>query len=77
MQFFIGLSIFQTKKVFDPSLFVTIRKRLGKAVFEKLNIELIKSLSDKVDTQNKSKKSDSDDFPPNKGKLQADAAWTR
>jgi len=73
MQFFVGLIAFQTKKVFDSSLFVTIRKRIGKNEFDKLNIELIKSLSSKVDKKNISNKGDSENFPPNKGHLQADA----
>jgi hypothetical protein len=73
MQFFVGLKAFQTKKIFDSSLFVTIRKRIGQNEFDKLNVELIKSLSNKVDQKNISKKQDSDNFPPNKGHLQADA----
>jgi len=73
MQFFVGLKEFQTKKIFDSSLFVTIRKRIGKTEFDILNTSLIKSLSAKVDKRNISKKNDTDNFPPNKGKLQADA----
>jgi len=73
MQFFVGLKAFQTKKIFDSSLFVTIRKRIGKNEFDKLNVELIKSLSNSVDKKNNSKKKDSDKYPPNKGHLQADA----
>ncbi len=64
---------FQTKKVFDSSLFVTIRKRIGKTAFDKLNIELIQSLSKKTDKRNSAKKSDDESHPPNKGKFQADA----
>jgi hypothetical protein len=71
MQFFVGLKEFQTKKIFDSSLFVTIRKRIGKAEFDVLNASLIKSLSTKTDTRNISKKNDNDNFPPNKGRLQA------
>lgn len=73
MQFFVGLSSFQTKPIFDPSLFVTIRKRIGKNAFDELNTKLIKSLSNKADKRNIAKKSDQDNYPPNKGKLQADA----
>jgi len=73
MQFFVGLQEFQTKKIFDSSLFVAIRKRIGKTEFDLLNAQLIKSLSSKEDKGNKSKTSDSDSHPPNKGKLQADA----
>jgi hypothetical protein len=73
MQFFVGLKEFQTKKIFDPSLFVAIRKRIGKETFDILNANLIKSLSAKTDKKNVSKKSDTDKYPPNKGKMQADA----
>lgn len=73
MQFFVGLEGFQTDKIFDSSLFVTIRKRIGKAEFDLLNAKLIKSLSHKKDVQNNSKKTADKIDPPNKGKLQADA----
>ena len=49
MQFFIGLKEFTTQPVFDPSLFVDIRKRAGNKVFDSLNVELIKSVSKKDD----------------------------
>lgn len=73
MQFFVGLKGFQTGKIFDSSLFVTIRKRIGKTEFDILNAKLIKSLSKEKDAQNISKKNDAENHPPNKGKLQADA----
>lgn len=73
MQFFVGLKGFQTEKIFDSSLFVTIRKRIGKTEFDQLNAKLIKSLSHKKDAKNRSKKNDDNPNPPNKGKLQADA----
>lgn len=73
MQFFVGLESFQTQKIFDPSLFVTIRKRIGKKNFDLLNEELIRSLSKSKDTKNISKKSEDDVNPPNKVKMQADA----
>ena len=43
MQFFIGLKEFNPNPVFDPSLFVEIRKRVGHQAFDSLSIELIKS----------------------------------
>jgi len=73
MQFFVGLKGFQIEKIFDSSLFVTIRKRIGKTEFDLLNSKLIKSASKKSDAKNISKKSDDESHPPNKGKLQADA----
>lgn len=37
LQYFCGLKSFTTKEVFDPSLFVDIRKRLGGEEFDKFN----------------------------------------
>ena len=71
--FFVGLEKFRTEPIFDSSLFVHIRKRLGKEAFDKLNNELIKTYSSKIDNRNISKKQEDEDLPPNKGKLQADA----
>ena len=73
MQFFVGLEQFQNEPIFDPSLFVTIRKRLGKEAFDKLNNALIKSYTSKTDKRTISKKDKDKNLPPNKGKLQADA----
>jgi IS5 family transposase len=74
MQFFIGLKEFTTQPVFDPSLFVDIRKRAGKEVFDSLNVELIKSVSEKGDKKhNRKVNSETNKTPKNKGKLQADA----
>ncbi len=41
MQHFLGLDEFTHKPVFDPSLFVAIRKRLGDREFEEMNVLLI------------------------------------
>jgi hypothetical protein len=41
LQYFCGLEEFTTKAVFDPSLFVEIRKRLGGEEFEKINQHII------------------------------------
>ena len=35
MQFFVGLKEFQTTPIFDSSLFVTLRKRIGKSSVKK------------------------------------------
>ena len=74
MQYFVGLKEFSSKPVFDSSLLVTIRKRVGANVFDKLNEDLIKSISKKADL-NHQQKNDRDDQGnlPNKGKMQADA----
>jgi hypothetical protein len=41
LQYFCGLEEFTTKPVFDPSLFVDIRKRLGGKEFDKFNRHII------------------------------------
>jgi len=74
MQFFVGLEEFNPDPIFDPSLFVEIRKRVGKDIFDSLNVELIKSVSEEEDKKhNKKSKKNDDSIPPNKGKMQADA----
>lgn len=42
MQYFVGLSEFTDKPIFDPSLFVTIRKRLGNNDFNDMSVTLLK-----------------------------------
>jgi hypothetical protein len=41
MQYFLGLSAYTDKPVFDPSLFVAIRKRLGLEGFNQMNERII------------------------------------
>lgn len=41
MQYFLGLDHFTYKRLFDPSLFVHIRKRLGNADFDQMNQRII------------------------------------
>jgi hypothetical protein len=43
LQYFCGLEGFTTKAVFDPSLFVDIRKRLGGEEFDKINRHIIEA----------------------------------
>ena len=75
MQYFVGLKGFCSKPIFDASLFVEIRKRIGATTFDKLNTKLIKSISQLDDEKQLSKqpKDDDSDLPPNKGRLQMDA----
>jgi hypothetical protein len=75
MQYFIGLKGFQIEPVFDASLFVEIRKRIGADTFDDLNAKLLKSISGEKDKKHTSKKGDDDEnsLPKNKGKLQMDA----
>ncbi|MDY6800149.1 MAG: IS5/IS1182 family transposase, partial [Bacteroidota bacterium] len=74
MQFFVGLKEFTPDLIFESSLFVDIRKRVGEEIFDSLNIELIKSVSDQEDKKhNSKKKNENNKTPKNKGKMQADA----
>ncbi|MCK5133686.1 MAG: IS5 family transposase [Candidatus Sabulitectum sp.] len=74
MQFFVGLKEFTPTPVFDPSLFVDIRKRVGADIFDSLNVELIKSFSGQEDKKHNEKhKNKNNNTPKNKGKMQADA----
>ena len=75
MQYFIGLKEFTIKPVFDPSLFVEIRKRIGKESFDELNELLIKSATGEEDKKHKDKPKNrnKDGGIKNKGKMQADA----
>ena len=43
MQYFVGLSSFSNQKIFEPSLFVAIRKRLDAAFWQALNEIIIAS----------------------------------
>src|SRR5665648_357298 len=59
MQFFLGFDHFSSEPVFDPSLFVHIRKRLGNADFDKMNQVII------AKALNLSTKSDDKDIDKN------------
>ncbi len=76
MQYFVGLKEFTVDPVFDPSLFVEIRKRIGHEMFDTLNEDLIRSVSQEKDKRHNRKKKDDSDEPKNKGKMQADATVT-
>lgn len=41
MQYFVGLGEFTDKPIFDPSLFVTIRKRIGEEDFNAMSVSLL------------------------------------
>lgn len=80
MQFFIGFDHFSSEAVFDPSLFVHIRKRLGNEDFDKMNqIIIAKALNLNSQKENSNLEDDdkndesTSDKPKNKGKLQLDA----
>ena len=81
LQYFCGLKSFTTRPVFDPSLFVDIRKRLGGAEFDKMNryiiekSESVKPSRSRIKTNKKTKtgKDNNDNQPKNKGTLKVDA----
>ena len=81
LQYFCGLKSFTTKPVFDPSLFVDIRKRLGGnefATFNKLVIEKSEELKPhQARIIRKSNNNDNDDYissqNKNRGTLKVDA----
>lgn len=76
MQFFLGLDGFTHKPVFDPSLFVHIRKRFGAEAFDELNKLIIREAHKEVEEQeNQQDRDDKSEggTPSNKGKLQMDA----
>src|SRR5690625_553223 len=54
MQYFLGLNHFQPKAVFDPSLFVDLRKRMQLTNYDKINRLLI-NMSRKEDEEYKGK----------------------
>lgn len=85
LQYFCGLPGFTTAPVFDPSLFVDIRKRLGSKAFDKFNrliIEKAEGLKPHqariMKPKGKGKKDEDSDnpppTPPNKGMLKVDAS---
>lgn len=77
MQYFCGLESFTTKPVFDASLFVDIRKRMGGVEFDSFNRIVIEKSEEMKPHQSRIKKKDKDDNsavpPKNKGTLKADA----
>ena len=86
MQYMLGLSEFTDQPVFDPSLFVTIRKRLGTEDFNSMSEELLKARivkseeADKKDNEDKGSHgsdgrvgSSSEGKSPNKGLQKVDA----
>lgn len=74
IQFFLGLDSFNTQALFSPSLFVEVRKKLGKESFDAFSDELIKiCCADKIVTPSERKEESEQEQLPNKGKLKLDA----
>ncbi len=88
MQYFLGFDHFDSKPIFDPSLFVSIRKCLGNESFDEMNQIIIKqaltlsqearpaedSRKNEEEEKDNLKHNESTEKPlTNKGKLQMDA----
>ena len=75
LQYFCGLTAFQTKEPFHPTVFVDIRKRMGANSFDAWNALIIEKAEDLKPKKNKnsSKTSDGGDDTTNKGTLKIDA----
>lgn len=73
MQYFLGLEAYTPDKVFDSSLFVKIRERLGAADFDQFVQELIR-MEQRAEKKNSSKQENDDEPPPtHQGSLKLDA----
>ena len=87
MQYFLGLTSFTTEEVFDPSLFVTIRKRIGIDKFDQMSQLIIekalgikkaepdknRSKDNKGNDSNKAVTPEPEKTIKNKGSLKVDA----
>lgn len=76
LQYFCGLTSFQTKAAFHPTVFVDIRKRMGANSFDAWNALIIEKAEDlKPNKKKNSFKNNTDDGgnKPNKGTLKIDA----
>lgn len=60
MQHFLGLDVFVEKPLFDASLFVRLRKRMGQSTFDKFNQIIIKRVSEHTSKGSKRKKKPKD-----------------
>jgi len=68
MQYMLGLTEFSDKPIFDPSLFVTIRKRIGEDVFNEMSVSLLEKQIQLQEEEKKKKeeseqKGDDEDNP--------------
>jgi IS5 family transposase len=77
LQYFSGFKSFQTEKAFDSSLFVRLRKRMGKEEFDQMNLTIIQKVEPKSSLKLKKRNDDEPTIPPKdspkKGKLKIDA----
>jgi hypothetical protein len=73
MQYFVGLSSFTTDKIFDPSLFVAIRKRLGGEFWNEINEYVIEVGKNKKNKNEEEPEDSGNEDKGNKGELLVDA----
>ena len=76
LQYFCGLTAFQTKVPFHPTVFVDIRKRMGANSFDAWNALIIEKSEDLKPNKKKNSSKDNTDGSsnkPNKGTLKIDA----
>lgn len=75
MQWFCGLAAFSTKPLFDASLLVTLRKRLGAQRFDRMDQAIMDHVRPKKVKQRKAKRNDDEhgEPPTHKGELKIDA----
>lgn len=67
MQYFLGMNVYHPEPLFDASLFVTLRKRMGIEEFDKMNKAIM------VESMGEAFKESSAGLPKNKGELKLDA----
>lgn len=74
LQYFLGFSEFSHDKPFDPSLFVTIRKRLSVAAFDEMTDELLAAVaeSEKNSKASKKKPSNNSQSPKSSSSVSSD-----
>ncbi len=76
LQYFCGLTSFQTQEPFHPTVFVDIRKRMGDNDFDAWNAFIIQKADELKRSKKKMIRNDDDDqtnLPKNKGSLKIDA----
>jgi transposase, IS5 family len=64
LQYFVGFSCFQTKIAFDPSLLVTIRKRMGASSFDEWTLSVISKIEQIALSQNVGTNNEKEDNNP-------------
>ncbi len=76
MQYFVGLSEFTDKPIFDSSLFVSIRKRLSTADFNDMSVSLLTLQVEKARAASKATPEDKDQSTNDSGASSSNNAFT-